>query len=315
MAAEAAIRGARVTSEPSASGPPLSTRAPAKVNLTLHIEGRRPDGWHELTSLVAFASASDTLTLSPGPELLIGVSGPRAAGAGPPVDNLVLKAARLLRDARPGLRTGSFNLLKRLPSAAGIGGGSSDAAAALRLLARANGLAPDDAVLAEVARQVGSDVPVCLEPRARMMGGTGDVLGPALQLPPLFAVLVNPGVPVETAPVFKAIDLAPGAASGYGGHPTIPDGPSALTGLGFDGFVTLLKKGRNDMEAAACMLAPVVGDVLAVLGAAKGCRLARMSGSGATCFGLFETCRAAVRAGRAISASRPDWWVKATALR
>lgn len=314
MAAEAAVAAepANEAANPNAMGPLLSTRAPAKVNLTLHIEGRREDGWHELTSLVAFAGASDTLTLAPGPDLSLTVSGPRATGAGPDDDNLVLRAARLLREMKPGLAVGAFTLLKRLPAAAGIGGGSSDAAAALRLLARANGYAPDDPVLMAVARQVGSDVPVCLDPRARLMSGRGEVLGPCLKLPPLFAVLVNPGVPVETVSVFRAMALQPGEASGYGRHPLLPEGDAEQDAAS---WVNMLRRGRNDMEAAACLLAPVIGDVLAVLGGARSCRLARMSGSGATCFGLFETCRAASRAAKSIAAQHPEWWVKATVLR
>lgn len=287
----------------------LTTRAPAKINLTLHVEGRRADGYHELASFVAFAGVSDTLTLDPGPELTLTVTGPRASGAGPDADNLVLRAARLLAEARPGLVLGSFHLVKRLPAAAGIGGGSSDAAAALRLLARANGLPGEDPVLLDVARRVGSDVPVCLDPRARMMRGVGETLGRALGLPPLFAVLANPGVPVETAAVFRSMGLERGERSGYGGHSDVTGG------IGPGDLLGLLRRGRNDMEAAACTLAPVIGDVLAVLGAARGCRLARMSGSGATCFALFDDCRAAARAARAIGAQNPGWWVKATALR
>jgi 4-diphosphocytidyl-2-C-methyl-D-erythritol kinase len=286
----------------------LVTRAHAKVNLTLHVEGRRADGWHELASFVAFAGVSDTLSLAPGPGLTLAVSGPRASGAGPDADNLILKAARALAGRREGLVTGDFALVKRLPAAAGIGGGSADAAAALRLLAGANGMALDDPTVLDAARATGADVPVCVASQARMMQGVGDLLGPPVALPPLFAVLVNPGMAVETAGVFRAMGLKAGELSGYGGHPEIPPGVTAAD------LVALLRRGRNDMEAAACTLAPVIGDVLAVLGAARGCRLARMSGSGATCFGLFETCRAAAKAGKAIAAQHPGWWVKATAL-
>lgn len=287
----------------------LLTRAPAKLNLTLHVEARRPDGWHELASLVAFAGASDTLALDPGPRLTLAVSGPRASAAGPEGDNLVLKAAHALAERRPGLRMGAFSLVKRLPAAAGIGGGSSDAAAALRLLARSNGIDSEDPVLQDAARATGADVPVCLAPRGRMMRGTGDRLGPALGLPPLFAVLVNPGVALQTAAVFSAMALKPGAPSGFGSHPAMQ------AGLSVADWLALLRRGRNDMEAAACTLAPVIGDVLAILAAARGCRLARMSGSGATCFGLFENCRAAARAAKVVAAGHPGWWVKATALR
>ncbi|MFO1147736.1 MAG: 4-(cytidine 5'-diphospho)-2-C-methyl-D-erythritol kinase [Alsobacter sp.] len=293
-----------------AAGPGrLVTRAHAKVNLTLHVEGRRPDGWHELASLVGFAGVSDTLALAPGPGLSLQVSGPRAAGAGPDGENLVVKAARALAERRKGLVLGDFVLTKRLPAAAGIGGGSADAAAALRLLAQANGLSLEDEAVLAAAGATGADVPVCLESRARMMRGVGDLLGPALALPPLFSVLVNPGVAVETAAVFRAMGLKAGEPSGYGAHSGVASGMAA------GDLLAVLRRGRNDMEAAACTLAPIIGDVLAVLGAARGCRLARMSGSGATCFGLFETCRAAAKAAKAIAAQHPGWWVKATALR
>jgi 4-diphosphocytidyl-2-C-methyl-D-erythritol kinase len=297
-----------MAAEDAAGARRLVTRAHAKINLTLHIEGRRADGWHELASLVAFAGVSDTLALTPGPTLSLAVAGPRATGAGPDADNLILKAARALAERHEGLALGEFALVKRLPAAAGIGGGSADAAAALRLLAQANSLTLDDVALQEAARVTGADVPVCLESRARMMRGVGDKLGPEVSLPPLFAVLVNPGVAIETASVFRAMGLKSGEPSGYGGHPEIGSNMSA------GDVLALLRRGRNDMEAAACTLASVIGDVLAVLGAARGCRLARMSGSGATCFGLFETCRAAARAGKAIAAQHPGWWVKATAL-
>lgn len=287
----------------------LSSRAPAKINLTLHIEGRRPDGYHELQSLVAFAGSGDFLAFSPADYFKLTLEGPTAIEAGDGGDNLVARAERALRAEKPGLRTGAFHLVKRLPVAAGIGGGSSDAAAALRLLARANGLEANDPTLYAAARATGADIPVCLVPRARMMGGIGEKLGPQIKLPPLFAVLVNPRVPVETRVVFQKLGLKPGESLGYGPHPVI------ATDMDFETFVRALKKGRNDMEDAACVIAPVVGHVLAVLSGARGCRLARMSGSGATCFALFENCRQAAAAAKAISKGHPEWWVKATLLR
>ena len=287
----------------------FTARAPAKINLTLHIEGRRADFYHELQSLVAFAGAGDALTLAPAEDFALTLEGPTAQAAGEGGDNLVARAERLLREEKPGLRTGAFHLVKRLPVAAGIGGGSSDAAAALRLLAQANGIAPDDPVLFDVARKTGADVPVCLDPRAKMMSGIGERLGPPLKLPPLFAVLVNPRQPVETRAVFAKLGLKPGENCAFGPHPVIADA------MDFESFLRALKKGRNDMEDAACVLAPVIGHVLAVLSAARGCRLARMSGSGATCFALFETCRQAGAAAKAISRFHPEWWVKPTILR
>jgi 4-diphosphocytidyl-2-C-methyl-D-erythritol kinase len=287
----------------------LRARAPAKINLTLHVPRRRADGWHELESLVVFSRSGDLLTLTPGDALSLGVDGPRAAAAGPDADNLVLRAARYLAEAVPGLRVGAFHLTKRLPAAAGIGGGSSDAAAALRLLARANDLALDDARVMAAARLTGADVPVCLEARARMMRGVGDDLGPALDLPPLFAVLVNPGVAVETRRVFAELGLSPGETQTFGKpHPAI--GP----GQGRDALLAALRQARNDMEDAAGVIAPVIGHVLSILSAARGQRLARMSGSGATCFALFEDCAFAARAARAIRRDHPGWWVKTAAL-
>ncbi len=287
----------------------LTSRAPAKINLSLHIVRRREDGYHDLESLVAFAGSGDVLSLSPGSTLTLETTGPTAAAAGQGDDNLVMRAARALRERVEGLVVGAFHLTKRLPVAAGIGGGSSDAAAALRLLARANDLAADDPRLFEAARATGADVPVCLDPRARMMRGVGERVGPPLGLPPLAAVLVNPGIALETRHVFGRMGLALGQERGLPGHPPLEEGvePGVLLGL--------LRKARNDMEDAAGVLAPVIPHVLAVLGAAKGCKLARMSGSGTTCFAVFSDCRAAARAAKAIRRDHPGWWVKSTVLR
>ncbi|HEX2553958.1 MAG TPA: 4-(cytidine 5'-diphospho)-2-C-methyl-D-erythritol kinase [Microvirga sp.] len=288
---------------------PLATRAPAKINLTLHVRGRRPDGYHELESLVAFAGTGDSLALEPGDALSLHVEGPTAGLAGADADNLVLKAARLLAEAVPGLKVGAFRLVKRLPVAAGIGGGSSDAAAALRLLARLNGLPLAHRALREAARRTGADVPVCLEPRARMMRGVGEALGPDLRLPPLFAVLVNPRVPVETPRVFKALGLAPGETLPGAPHPAVAAGAAAPE------ILAALGAGRNDLEPPARAVEPVVADALAALGRTPGCRLARMSGSGATCFALYDDCTAAAAAAGALRRAYPGWWVKATSLR
>jgi 4-diphosphocytidyl-2-C-methyl-D-erythritol kinase len=287
----------------------LADRAPAKVNLTLHVLGRRAgDGYHALESLVAFAGTTDRLTLNPDAPLGLTVSGPTAGPAGPTDDNLVLRAARGLAARVPDLRTGTFDLIKRLPVAAGIGGGSSDAAAALRLLARLNGLPLDHAAVVAAARETGADVPVCLDPRSRMMRGAGEEIGPALGLAPLPAVLVNPGVPVPTAPVFNALGLAVGQDLAGAPHPEI------ARNLDADALLATLGPARNDLEAPALTVAPVIGDVLAALRAC-GCRLARMSGSGATVFALFADRRGAVRAASALRAARPAWWVAPTYLR
>ena len=287
----------------------LAARAPAKINLTLHVQGRRADGYHELQSLVAFAGVCDHLTLTPGGGLSLRVDGPTAQAAGAGHDNLVLRAARNLAERVEGLKVGAFALAKYLPVAAGVGGGSSDAAAALRLLARLNGIALDDARLMQAARATGADVPVCVDPAARMMTGAGETLGPKLGLPPMPAVLVNPRTPVETRAVFSELGLQPGQSYGFGKHPVIEQGMSA------DTLTSALKKGRNDLEDPAGVIAREVVAVLAVLGAARGAKLARMSGSGATCFALFGDRHQAARAARVIRRDHPNWWAKATLLR
>jgi 4-diphosphocytidyl-2-C-methyl-D-erythritol kinase len=286
----------------------LTERAPAKINLTLHVTGRRADGWHTLESFVALSRGGDTLSLTGGEPLALSIEGPAAAACGNLDDNLVLRAARLFAERFRDAKLGSFHLVKRLPVAAGLGGGSSDAAAALRLLARANALSLADAGVIDAARATGADVPVCLMGRARMMRGVGDELGPHLALPPLIGLLVNPGEPVATREVFSLMKIAPGSATGFGGHPEL------YPNMAPEALIAALRKGRNDMEAAACVLAPVIGDVLAVLGAAPGCRLARMSGSGATCFALFKDCRTAARAKKAIRRAHPSWWAKTCIL-
>jgi 4-diphosphocytidyl-2-C-methyl-D-erythritol kinase len=287
-------------------------KAPAKINLTLRVLGRRADGYHELESLVAFAGVGDALTFAPGGALMLAVSGPTAQAAGDNADNLVLKAARALAGRIAGLTLGGFALSKRLPVAAGLGGGSADAAAALRLLARANGVALDDPRLMQAAQATGSDVPVCLDPKPRLMRGIGDVLSAPLDLPRLFAVLVNPGVAVSTRDVFAGLNLASPPASGGASSPA----PLVLEGWGGEptAFVAALAKDRNDLEAPAIELEPAIANVLAVLQALPDCRLARMSGSGATCFGLFRTNAAAAAAARTLRVGYPQWWVHATAL-
>jgi 4-diphosphocytidyl-2-C-methyl-D-erythritol kinase len=278
-------------------------KAPAKVNLTLRVLGRRADGYHDIESLVAFAGVGDALTFKPGDDLALTVGGPTAAAAGDVADNLVLKASRALAERVAGVTLGRFTLSKRLPVAAGLGGGSADAAAALRLLARANALAPDDPSLMQAARATGADVPVCLDPRPRRMRGIGDILSDPLDLPRLFAVLVNPGVAVATADVFAALAAPP---AGQNAPAAEPLGPAAL--------LAEIAGGRNDLEAPAIELEPAIADVLAVLRKLPGCRLARMSGSGPTCFGLFDSSRAASAAARTLRVGYPAWWVRATVL-
>jgi 4-diphosphocytidyl-2-C-methyl-D-erythritol kinase len=290
---------------------PLATRAPAKINLSLRVLGRRADGYHELDSLVAFAGVGDALALRPKEPAGLEISGPFAAGLAAAPDNLVLKAERALREEVAGLRSGRFHLVKRLPVASGIGGGSADAAAALRLLARLNGLPLSHPALYTAAARVGADVPVCLEARARVMASIGERLGPPLRLPRLFALLVNPGVAVETAAVFRALGLQLGQDHADAQRTAGPDASAATTPAK---LIAALSETGNDLEAPARKVAPMVATVLAELAALPGCRLARMSGSGATCFALFDDCRASAAAGKMLTRQQPDWWVKATMI-
>jgi 4-diphosphocytidyl-2-C-methyl-D-erythritol kinase len=284
-------------------------RASAKVNLTLRVLGRRPDGYHEIESLVVFAALGDALAFTPGESLALAVRGPTAAAAGDLADNLVLKAARALAERVTGLEVGRFVLSKRLPVAAGLGGGSTDAAAALRLLARHNRIAPDDARLMAAARATGADVPVCLDPRPRLMRGIGELLSQPLTLPGLPALLINPRVSVATKDVFAALRAGPV------GH----NQPSALVDAGWAGgdrqeLIDFVARHGNDLEPPAIFLHPDIAQALAALRALPGCRLARMSGSGASCFGLFDSNRAATAAARALRVAHPQWWIRPTVL-
>jgi len=299
--------------------PVFAEFAPAKVNLTLRVRGKRADGYHEIESLVAFADIGDDVTLTPGAALALEVDGPTSAAAGPADDNLILKAARHLAARIPKLTSGSFALTKRLPVAAGLGGGSADAAAALRLLARANGLALDDSRLMEAARQTGADVPVCLDPRARVMRGVGDVLSEPVGLPLFPAVLVNPRVVLATKDVFAAFDRLPRPAQHALTTPPSSPSPASTGSPAFAGgdnakLIARVKSTTNDLQPAAVSLQPVIADVLAALSSFDGCTLWRMSGSGATCFGLFGAQGAANDAARRLDAAHPDWWVRRVTL-
>jgi 4-diphosphocytidyl-2-C-methyl-D-erythritol kinase len=265
--------------------------APAKVNLALHVTGRRADGYHLLDSLVVFPRVGDRLRAAASRELTLAVEGPFAAGLDVE-DNLVLRAARLLG---PG-RGAALSLDKRLPVASGIGGGSADAAAALRLLAPLWGLAlpPPAALLG-----LGADVPVCLAGVACRMRGIGEELEP-VPLPPFWLVLANPGVPVATGAAFAAL------AGRFG--PPLPAPPRFADAAALAGW---LAEQRNDLEEPAGALAPAIAETLAALAAQPGCLLARMSGSGATCFGLFAERRHADSAAVRLGSARPRWWVVA----
>ncbi len=257
---------------------------------------------------MAFAGICDWLGYEPGHDLELAVCGPRALEAGAISENLVLRAARALALRIPRLTLGRFQLFKRLPAAAGLGGGSSDAAAALRALADANGLRIEDERLWAAALETGSDVPVCLAPRARMMSGVGDRLGPPVPLPRIFAVLVNPGVAAPTGQVFGAMGLPSGSTVKSSSLAFAFDPNAPLT---FDALIS----GRNDLQGAALRVAPAIAEALEMLSRFPQARLIRMSGSGATCFALFDNRRSAATARFRIAVERPDWWVKATVLR
>ena len=290
----------------------ITEDARAKVNLTLRVVGRRVDGYHDLESVVAFADCTDRLTLTEGPQLQLKTTGPLADDCGELADNLVLKAAQLLSERVPDLKVGAFTLDKVLPVAAGIGGGSADAAAALRLLARINGLEPGDARLSEAAQLTGADVPVCLASRACVMTGVGETLAP-LALPKLPCVLVNPRVAVATKDVFARLglrngELLVGATDVIEAFIWPDDGASASD------WIEAFASGTNDLEAPAIKIQPVIADALAALRHADGSRLARMSGSGASCFAIFDDTMAAATAARQIQLAHPGWWVHAGAL-
>jgi len=295
------------TADSSSLSVPLVENAPAKINLTLRVLGRRADGYHDIESLVVFADFSDRVSFVRGGELKLEVRGPNAAQTVAGADNLVLKAARALAAIQPAVALGAFRLDKRLPVAAGIGGGSADAAAALRLIAKANGLAPEDPDLYAAARATGADVPVCLDPGSRLMRGIGEVLSQRLDLPVLAAVLVNPGVALTTKAVFAGWTAA-------GASPAALD-VATIANLGNrESLLELLATQSNDLEGSAIALVPVIAEVLAALRACAGCRLARMSGSGATCFALFVSAAAARMAARGVRRTYPRWWVKACKL-
>src|SRR6266481_6301451 len=292
--------------------PALTEDARAKVNLTLRVVGRRVDGYHDLESMVAFADCADRLSLTPGSKLNLRTTGPLAQACGETTDNLEFKAAQLLGERVPDLQLGEFVLDKVLPVAAGIGGGSADAAAALRLLAQANGLAIDDSRLIEVAKLTGADVPVCLASRPCVMTGVGETLLP-LSLPKLPCVMVNPRVPVATQDVFKALGLRNGELL-VGVADVLRATAWPEDGASVEDWVEVLAAGSNDLEAPAIRIQPVIGAVLSVLSATNGAWLARMSGSGATCFAIFENTPEAQRAAQKIQLDHPQWWVHAGTL-
>jgi 4-diphosphocytidyl-2-C-methyl-D-erythritol kinase len=277
----------------------VTEAAHAKVNVFLHVLERRADGYHALDSLVVFAAAADTLTAEPATSLSLAVEGPFAAAlAG--VENLVLRAARALAAAASVTAGARLTLVKALPVAAGIGGGSADAAAALRALDRLWGLRLGPDRLAAIAAGLGADIPVCVRARPARMGGIGERLAPAPALPRFGLLLANPGVALATASVF---------AARRGGF----DAPAALPAAWPDAAAMArdLARLRNALEPAAVALCPPIAAVLAALRRLPAARLARLSGSGATCFALFDDDDTAARAAALLRAAQPSWWVAA----
>ena len=283
---------------------PATLRVPAeaKINLYLHVTGLRDDGYHTLESLVAFAGIHDTLTLAPAPDLTLTVTGPFADGLGADEDNLVMMAADRLRRAADIDVGCAIGLEKYLPVAAGIGGGSADAAAVLGGLVRLWEINPAALDLNDLGLTLGADVPVCFAGHTAFVEGVGEVLTPAPGLPSCGLVLVNPGVALATPSVFAA------RTGDFGKEARFTETPANAADL-----AGLLSARRNDLAVAATALAPVIGDVLTALEAA-GAHLARMSGSGATCFGLFDDLSAAETAAESLRRAAPDWWLAATTL-
>lgn len=291
---------------------PLHSKASAKVNLTLRVVGKRADGYHDIVSLVAFAETGDQLSLIPGPKLELDLSGPNAAAMGEASDNLVLIAAHALAEHVDDLVVGRFELTKRLPVGAGLGGGSSDAAAALRLLAHANGLELDDPRIFAAARRTGADVPVCIEEKACVISGIGDRLSEPLQLPALPCVILFPEVSIATQLAFARYDeLGMESLSGrFNDHPE-----AGLIPIERTKFFAFLHSQTNDLERATFTLTPAVEIAEERLQLTFGVKLVRMSGSGPSVIALYENSEQAEKAANEIRAEHSEWWVSATTLR
>ncbi|MBJ7512582.1 4-(cytidine 5'-diphospho)-2-C-methyl-D-erythritol kinase [Brevundimonas sp.] len=290
--------------------PPLTALAPAKINLFLHVGPVDADGYHPLSSLIAFADVGDRVTVEPADRLSLSVSGPFGAGLAAEPDNLILRALRALGQAtgagEPPLKV---TLDKRLPIAAGLGGGSSDAGAALKLARQALALDIDDAALEAVAGVIGADGPMCLRMRTAWAEGRGEVLTDEPRLPPLHAVLFNPGVPSPTGAVYRAYDAGPTRAAAHAlARPAPPADWSPAV------VIDWLSGLRNDLQPPAETLTPAIADAVSAVAAAPGVALARMSGSGATVFGLCRSGEDAAAAAAALSAAHPAAWVAATRL-
>lgn len=287
------------------NGPVVEDIARAKINLALHVTGRREDGYHLLDTLVAFPNFGDRLTARAAPSLSLDITGPFATNLAAGDDNLVLKAARLLAERAAGPRGAELNLEKNLPIASGIGGGSADAAAALRLLNEIWRIDMDSAELADLALKIGADVPMCLASTPLVARGIGDEITPIAALPEAGFLLVNPGAALSTPDVFMALERRDNAPL-----PALPDAFADAADLS-----AWLAETRNDLEVPAIALAPVIADVLTELRAQPETLLARMSGSGTTCFALYSTPEQARAAARSLAARHKTWWIQAAKLR
>jgi 4-diphosphocytidyl-2-C-methyl-D-erythritol kinase len=282
--------------------------ARAKINLTLRVHGRRADGYHEIESLVAFAEIGDRVVFTPGAECRVTVSGPFAGDIDGP--NLLDRGLALLSELDAKLQLGTVHLEKSLPVAAGLGGGSADVAALLRALRRANPERAGAIQWHELAARLGADVPVCLAGAPALISGIGEriePLGSANQWPPIPAALVNPGLPLPTAKVYRALAAGPVAVGGE--RPAV-----SATLADVSSLVGFMAAHGNDLERPATALLPAIADIKAALAAQPGCRIATMSGSGPTCFGLFVDDASAARATATLAAMHPRWWVVATQL-
>lgn len=282
----------------------LTLAAAAKINLSLHVVGRRNDGYHELDSLIGFTDVIDVLTLRGAAEIRLTVSGPESETIECGDSNLVVQAARLVQ-SHLGISNGvDMTLEKNIPVAAGLGGGSADAAAAASGCLALWGTSESDVLSDNVlASKLGADVPICRYGRAAQISGIGETITPVLNWPAAWLVLVNPRVPLSTASVFKHFDGPFGSA-----------GPQDFKGRDYAAFITFLNGLENNLTAPAMGLAPIIQDVLGEISALPKCDLARMSGSGPTCFGLFESPESAQAASQALASNRPEWWVRPSAL-
>jgi len=277
--------------------------APAKINLYLHVTGQREDGYHLLDSLIVFADIGDTIEVEESGHLSLDIDGPFAGDLSSGEDNLVLRAARLLADNAGMEARAAITLAKNLPVASGIGGGSADAAATLKALMAHWHLSLPEDILQRMALSLGADVPVCLAGSPSYIGGIGEQIDPAPDLPPAWLVLANPGVAVSTPEVFRA------RGTSFSERDRLSASPASVEELAQE-----LSTRHNDLASAAAQLAPVISDVLSALDKCDDILLSRLSGSGATCFGLFASAETASKAEKILRGEYPDWWICAAQI-